>query len=219
MSKKDTKKKRLVTLKTSPDKANLILANKLKQDALTIMSNQDIWRVFAKYGKICLSGSAELDLLVYPDLDVYFDCYKKDINIIDIFSKTLSNVVKLDNVSSVKMAKELYKTDNRVPKGTYLQIKFRLNSRLWQIDIWHFANKSNFNKQLKYTEELKAKIDASPDKKMLILEAKHAIKRPDGSTPSYSGYYVYQAVFNHGLTDVNAIKKYVASCNIQPTKY
>jgi hypothetical protein len=197
---------------------HLLLADELKKEALDVI-NHPVLETFTKYGKIHFSGSAELDLLVYPDLDVYFDCYDADCDVAEIFAQAVSNAVKSPDVRSVKLAKELYKNCSNVPKGIYLQIKLKTKTNIWQIDIWYLESQKELFEKLKETEQLKSKIDSDTDKKNLILEAKHALKRPDGSTPSFSSYHVYHAVLNEGLMDIESIKEYVASRNIQPIKY
>ena len=81
---------------------NLVLAKNLKNEAERIMKIKDIWQPFKNHGKIHLSGSAELDLLVYPDLDVYFDFYNSSPVLAEIFAEVASNIVKLPEVVSIK---------------------------------------------------------------------------------------------------------------------
>jgi hypothetical protein len=195
----------------------LDLASKLKLGADILIKNNDIWKAFTKHGQIHVSGSAELDVLVYPDLDVYFDLYNCQANIDEIFAKASLNIVKLPNTVSIRFEKELYKLASHIPKGIYMQVKYRLNGCVWQIDIWWLENKEELDKQLKETAELKSKINSSPDIKKLILQVKHSIKRPDGSTPSYSGYYIYKAILDKGLKDIDSIKKYIESQNVKIT--
>lgn len=192
----------------------LALAKLLKEESSNILETSPIWKPFTKYGKILLSGSAELDLLVYPDLDVYFDSYNPNVNVLKIFGEATSKGAELPHVVSMRLEKELHKVAHHIPKGIYLQMKLRVNSRIWQIDIWHLESEKELYKNLNETEALKGKIHSDPTIRKIILEAKHAIKRADGSTPSFASYYVYQAVINKGLIDIDAIKNYIKQQNL-----
>ena len=147
--------------------------------------------------------------MVYPDLDVYFQKEDSKVDLPHLFAEGLALGAQLPDVISMRFEKELYKMRPHIPKGIYLQMKLKWNSRVWQIDIWHLENETELQNILKETEKLKAKIAENSQIRDLILEAKHAIKRKDGSTPSFASFYVYRAILDEGLRDLDAIKSYV----------
>ena len=108
---------------------HLNLAKKLKEEALAILENKNIWQTFTQYGTIQIAGSAATDLLVYPDLDVYFDFYETQPNVVDIFAEAIGNIVKFPILISIRIEKELYKINKYklVPQGFYLQLKLQIN--------------------------------------------------------------------------------------------
>ncbi|MHA1558358.1 MAG: hypothetical protein ACTSXG_00910 [Alphaproteobacteria bacterium] len=182
------------------------LSKQLHEDATNILHDKNLWEVFENYGKIYKAGSFFLDLLVYPDLDVYFEV-PKHFNVLDVFAEISKSLVNHQNVKSIRLEKELYKINPIVPKGVYLQLKFRTNEDImWKIDIWSLDKKCQ-NKILGELNLLKSKIDFS--KRELILKIKNMLKRKDGCTPSFSSYHVYKAVLNEELTNIEDIKSYI----------
>lgn len=197
-------------------KVNIFEQSKmLKEESEQLLSLDGIWQPFREAGQVVLAGSAALDVLVYPDLDVYFDVYNSTVNVPEIFAEVAKKLAKLPEVTTVRLEKALHKKRSFIPKGIYLQIKYQLNHHNWQIDIWHLEDENELRDKLAETDEFKQKINENLEFKQRILEVKNAIKRPDGATPSFASYYVYQAVINKGLIELDDIKYYLLLENIQ----
>ena len=187
----------------------------LHKEAKKLLENAYFWEPFEQ-GKIYPSGSYFLDLLASLDLDVYFVPGKTKKSVEDIFANAAKFYVKHASVVSIRVEKALHTQYTTVPKGYYLQVKIEVPSgNIWQVDIWTLSDKRVLDKLLNETNILKSKID--PKTRALILKTKNAILRPDGSTPSFSSYYIYKAILEEGLKGLKDIKAYLVQNGIKLT--
>ena len=60
-------------------------ADALKKEAEGLLKSEDLWRPFAQNGTIHVAGSTYLDLLVFPDLDVYFEASVLSQKLVSLF--------------------------------------------------------------------------------------------------------------------------------------
>ena len=183
-------------------------ANELQKEARDLLNNKSLWSPFTSNGKIHLTGSTYLDLLVFPDLDVYYEVYDPKINIIEIFAEASRYLIGMKEVKSLKLEKELNKRyPNKVPKGIFFQYKFNNGKRLWKVDIWAIDDKKVFEEKIQESKDFKDKI--TQEKRKLILLAKNELAKPFGRTPVGSSYLVYKAVLEKGLTTIDQIFSYI----------
>lgn len=185
------------------------LANTLKKEARDLLKNEDLWQSFAKNGKIHVAGSTYLDLLVFPDLDVYFEV--KDVkSILGTFADAAKNLIVMDQVRTIEFEKDLHQRyPKQVPEGFFLQYRIDNGHRLWKVDIWSVADKNILDNKMQ--ESARFKEQMTPEQRKLILQAKHQLMAPFGRTPMGSSYLVYVAVVEKGLSTVEAIIDYVRS--------
>ena len=93
------------------------LADQLQDEASILLENSALWRSFADHGKIHVAGSTYLDLLIFPDLDVYFEVMDV-VNILDVFSDAARELIGMDEVTSIEFEKDLHKRcPEQVPEG------------------------------------------------------------------------------------------------------
>ncbi len=183
------------------------LADQLQKEAKILLNEKQLWHTFLQNGKIHIAGSTYLDLLVFPDLDVYFET-TDTINILNIFSDTARNLIIIDKVRSIEFEKDLYKRyPKQVPEGLFLQYRIDNGSRLWKIDIWAIKNKNILNTKMKESADFKNRM--TPDQRKLILQAKYKLMFPFGRTPIGSSYLVYRAVLEKGLNTVDKILSFI----------
>lgn len=184
------------------------ITNKLQKEAKDLLNNKSLWSPFISSGKIHVTGSAYLDLLVYPDLDVYYEIFDPKINIIDIFAEAARYFIGMKEVSSLKLEKELNKKyPNKVPEGIFFQYKINNGKHLWKVDIWAIADRKVLEKKMKELKNFKEKMNE--DQRKLILLTKHQLAKPFGRTPVFSSYLVYKAVLEEGINDVDQIIAYI----------
>ena len=55
----------------------------------------------------------------------------------------------------------------------------------------------------------------TPRQKRIILDYKYSILTEAGRTPMFSGFFIYRAVVNQGMTDFNEITEYLKDNGIK----
>ena len=161
-------------------------------------------------GKVIPTGSYFMNLMMYPDIDLYIPFTIIEHIFILATKLAIYDCVKeivFQKGSSMGLAKDL-------AKGYYLKpiIEYGQWGRPWKIDIWSLPITITEKKQ-KELQDLKDQM--TPAQRKLILEYKYNILTEKGRTPMFSGIYIYQAVINLGLTDFNAITKYLKANGIK----
>ena len=183
------------------------LSDQLQKEADALLKNKALWQVFSGKGKIHIAGSTYLDLLIFPDLDIYFET-TETFNILEIFAQAAKNLIVIKEVTSIELEKDLHKRyPKQVPEGLFLQYRINNGNRLWKVDIWAVKDQNILNAKMKESAGFKAKM--TPDQRKLILEAKYKLMLPFGRTPIGSSYLVYKAVLEKGLKTVDELITYV----------
>jgi hypothetical protein len=158
------------------------------------------------YGSVCYSGSYYLDLMAWPDLDIYLplDPSKEYLTKFLGLGPRLASVCQL---ISLRFKNDVRYPEVQLPHGLYWGVRAEQNSFLrWKIDIWALppavidANQAELDR-------LKSKL--TPQKRALILELKQALLTPEGRTPIQSGYHIYCAVLDHGMHTTGEVKEYL----------
>lgn len=183
------------------------IANQLREEANVLLNKDLLWHPFASTGIIHVAGSTYLDLLVYPDLDIYYETHCPE-KIIDIFSDAARNLIRSDAVKSIELEKEMHnRYPKQVPKGIFLQYRIDNGVRLWKVDIWAIEDRQMLLETMQ--EAKKFKTAMTPEQRNTILLAKHRLAAPFGRTPVGSSYLIYKAVLDEGLNDIDEIIAYI----------
>ena len=112
------------------------IQKELQIEADAILNDESLWKPFTDHGIIHPVGSFALGLLVYGDLDVYYEPTNPK-NLIEIVANGLHTATQKNAIKTIRFERELYKKAPKVPPGIYLQYKLEVKSgRIWQIDIW-----------------------------------------------------------------------------------
>jgi hypothetical protein len=182
-------------------------AIKLRQDADVVLGLIGIYDILRPYGNVFPCGSYFLDVMVYPDIDLYIT----KVNIQQLF-EIGAQIAQSELVTEVLFAK----TDDpvRLPEGLYLKPRVNYGDwgRPWKIDIWSLEEKV-IQDLLADVVRLKSKL--IPELREQIIRYKLSIMTSEKRTPKFSGYYIYRAFVDEGLTDFESVTRYLVSCGIQ----
>jgi hypothetical protein len=182
-------------------------AIKLRQEADIVLGLIDIYDILRPYGNVFPCGSYFLDVMVYPDIDLYFT----KVNIQQLF-EIGAQIAQSELVTEVLFAK----TDDpvRLPEGLYLKPRVNYGDwgRPWKIDIWSLEEQVILEKMADMNR-IKSKI--TPDLREQIIRYKISIMTSEKRTPKFSGYYIYKAFIDEGLTDYQSVTRYLVSCGIK----
>jgi hypothetical protein len=175
-------------------------AARLYQEAGQIMELVRLREILRPAGEITYTGSYFLDTMVFPDIDLYIP----PVPIEQIFDFG-SQFARSELVSQVVFEKS---SDPSLPGGLYLKPRIYYGNweRPWKIDIWSLAE-TVIAEKMEPMQRFKARI--TPDLRATIIRYKMSIITSAHRTPVYSGYFIYRAVLDEGLTDPAQITNYL----------
>jgi hypothetical protein len=182
-------------------------AAKLRQEANVVLELIRLYDTLRGYGKVYPTGSFFLDVMAYPDIDLYITRVYLE-QLFQIGAK----VARCDRIQQVVFEK----SDDPVnlPDGLYL--KFRVDygdwGRPWKIDIWSL-DEAVITDKMADMRRFQSKMTA--ELRQQILEYKLSVMTSLKRTPVYSGYYIYRAFLDEGLTDFASVNQYLLSHGIQ----
>ncbi len=182
-------------------------ADKLRHEADEVLEIMGLFEILRPYGKVFPSGSYFLDVMVYPDIDMYITTVS-----LDQLFELAAKIARCELVTQVVFEK----TDDPVhmPGGLYLKPRINYGDwgRPWKIDIWSLSEKVIQHKmadmhhfQSRLTPELREK----------IIRYKLSILTSQLRTPMYSGIYIYKAFIDEGLRDEASVTRYLKSSGIK----
>lgn len=172
----------------------------LKAEAGFILEEIQLFKILQPYGPVVSTGSYYLDLMMYPDIDLY------------ISSITIS---KLFNIGAQFAGHPLVfqivfekSRDAGLPGGLYLKARLDYGEwgRPWKIDIWSLDD-AIITVKAAETEHFKGRLTA--ELRARILSYKYSMLTDKLRTPMYSGYFIYKAFIDEGLTDFDQVTEYL----------
>jgi hypothetical protein len=178
----------------------------LRQEADFVLGQVRLHEILRPYGRIVPTGSYYLDVMVYPDIDLYLS--KVSVEELFVIGGKLATC---EIVCQVVFERS---TQEDLPGGLYLKPRIRYGDwgRPWKIDIWSLDDAVIASKmvdmhrfQQKMTAELRER----------ILGYKCSILTENHRTPMYSGYYVCKAFLDEGLTDFGEVSQYLVAHGIR----
>ncbi|MCP4181093.1 MAG: hypothetical protein GY756_25290 [bacterium] len=184
------------------------ISSKLKKEADFLLFDCRIYEILKEIGEVHFTGSYKLDLMVWPDIDIYLTIPESKDIITALGTAAGKLIANHKDIVTVKIERNYSKRLTGCPPGQYLQLKIQTDNfdSLWKVDIWVLPKKL-LRKKLKETDDFFKLM--TPDKRDLILKCKQILKGNNSRPPSFSSYHVYKAVFEERMTDVKNIITYV----------
>jgi hypothetical protein len=181
-------------------------ASKLRKEADFIMDQLKVREIMRPYSKMVPTGSYYLDVMAYPDIDLYIRKLSLD-QLFDIGCQ----LAKSELVFRVEFEKS---NDPRLPGGLYLKprIAFGEWGRPWKIDIWSLDEKV-IEQQMKPMRHFKRKMTAQLREQ--IIHYKLSILTGLKRTPMYSGYFIYKAFIDEGIKEFHQVTEYLIANGIR----
>jgi hypothetical protein len=182
-------------------------SNKLRQEADLVLGYVRLYDILRPYGKVLYTGSYFLNVMVYPDIDLYIT----KVSIDELF-EIGAQIASCELVTQVVFER----TDDPVhlPEGLYL--KSRVNygewDRPWKIDVWSLKEEIILQK-MEDMQQFQRKM--TPTLRKQIIRYKLSVMTSQKRTPKFSGYYIYKAFIDEGLTDFESVTRYLISHGIQ----
>ena len=179
---------------------------RLRQEADVVAEEIGLWRILSSYGRVVPTGSYFLDTMAYPDVDLYMS----KVSLAQLF-EIGAQLAESDLVFEVVCAKSKLAD---LPGGLYVKPRVEYGDwgRPWKIDIWSIGDALIDEKMAcmyhfrdEMTESLREQIIRY---KVSILNSGHR-------TPVFSGYFVYEAFIDEGLTDFGQVTRYLVDNGIE----
>ena len=184
----------------------LVRSAALRKEADQVLFEIDLLPILSRYGRVVPTGSYYLDVMVYPDIDLYIS----EISIGDLFD-IARQLAENEPIRAIVFEKS---DDARLPGGLYLKARVAHGNwgRPWKIDIWSLAEGVIDEKM---RDMVHFKENMTPELREQIIRYKASILTDQGRTPMYSGYFIYKAVIDDDITDPIQITKSLIKNGVQ----
>jgi hypothetical protein len=175
-------------------------AAQLRREAGRVMQAVGLEEILRPYGKLTPTGSYFLDVMVYPDIDLYMP----KIGVDQVF-EIGSRLAKCQIVDQVIFEKS---DMPGLPGGLYLKPRIIYGDwgRPWKVDIW-FLDAAIIDEKMESMRRFAARM--TPALREQILRYKLSVLDDKQRTPRFSGYYIYKALIDEGLTDFEQVTRYL----------
>lgn len=181
-------------------------AGKLRQEADLILQKVRLMEILGPSRKITFTGSYFLDVMVYPDIDIYIS----KLTGAQLFQ------VGAQLAESELVAQVIFEKSNnpQLPGGLYLKPRIAYGDwgRPWKIDIWSLDEALI---EQKMESMLRFKAWMTDQVRGQIISYKLSIMSSTRRTPMYSGYFIYKAFIDEGLTDYKEVTNYLIKNGIE----
>ena len=173
---------------------NLIKYNEsVKNECNKLLSDYKLMDILKEYGDVTLTGSYELDLMVWRDLDLYIDVDKVNLENIYNLVNTINNTFK----PVWGEYKDTRNDNSGCPKGFFVGFEtYLISDELWNIDIW-FASKDYIKKSKEYIKNIKEIID--DNNKQIILKIKSDLCKNPSYGSEFFSIVIYDGVLKNGI--------------------
>ena len=181
-------------------------ASRLRQEADFVMQEVRVYEILSLYGRIVPIGSYFLDVMMYPDIDLYLS----EVSMGQIF-EIGSQLAHSEMVFQVVFEKS---RTLDLPGGLYLKPRIDYGDwgRPWKIDIWSLAD-SVIDGKMKDMQRFKEKM--TDRLREQILRYKYSILTEENRTPMYSGFFICKAFIDEGMSDFQDVTRYLVDHGIQ----
>jgi hypothetical protein len=183
-------------------------AGRLKLEAGQVMDSICLMESLLPLGEVSFTGSYFLDVMVYPDLDLYVPMTGIE-NIFAAVGRMASN-------PGVKRVTYENEDHPGMQGGLFMNLRVNLGDwgHHWKVDIW-WLNANLLHEKMEIM--LRYKKMLTPDLRSQIILYKTSLLNNAGRTPRYSGYFIYKAFLDEGLRDPAEITGYLIANGINFT--
>lgn len=180
-------------------------ARRLRREADEVLDRFRFRELCAPIGPLTPTGSYFMDLMIYPDIDLYLPPTTPE-----MLMGVGTQLAVLENTLRVNF---LRGGPGPLADGLYLGPKIAYGNweRPWKFDLWAVP-RSFIAAQNAELADLKARM--TPAQRKLILQTKFRLLTDEGRTPTFSGIFIYRAVIDHQMDDHASIVAFLRANGI-----
>jgi len=181
-------------------------ARRLEEEADFVLHEAGVHDALRTYGRVVPTGSYFLDLMVYPDIDLYIS----QVSLEQLFAIG-AQLARSPLVFQVIFEKDF---DQTMAGGFYLKPRIRYGDwgRPWKIDIWALDDAA-IDERMAPMRRFQEKM--TPPLREAILQYKVSILTSSQRTPMHSGYFIYRAFLDEGISDPGEVTRFLVEHGIQ----
>jgi hypothetical protein len=179
-------------------------SSELVKQSKNVYQELDLDFILGSLGTPHLTGSAAMNLMVWPDLDLTVEVDK--IDILKLYNAAVE-LSKHPNIRQITLRDDTGKWNqesDKYPDGVYWGIEYRDSHLKWKIDIW-------FVEEIERQPDINHLKDFMPRLTTQTREAIIKIKKAWFDKPEYgdkvTSYLIYDAVLNKGILSVEDFNK------------
>lgn len=181
-------------------------SRKIREEADVVMRAVGLHDALAPCGQISLTGSYYLDVMIYPDIDLFVP----KVPVAQLFQAG-------GQIASSELVYEVIYQRSRVPAlpgGLYMKPRIRYGNweRPWKIDIWS-VDQALIDKNMAVLRRFGERM--TQEIREQIIRFKYAILTDRHRTPMYSGYWIYKAFIDEGLSEHGEVVRYLIDHGIE----
>ena len=170
------------------------LNDQIKREADQLLYEKGLSEILQRYGTPHISGSYELDLMTWRDLDIYLEV--KEFSEREFFLMGAEISTKLRPIK-MQFRNELIAQTIDLPLGLYWGV-YLGNERAgaWKLDIW-CVNPEECRRLLNYCTAIKNRL--TPEAKIDIMNIKSQCWEDPRYRRQYTSADIYKAVLDNGV--------------------
>ena len=181
-------------------------ASALRQEADAVMQKIGLLDILSQYGEVTFSGSYFLDVMAYPDVDLYLS----KVSIAQLF-EIGARLAESELVQEIMFKKS---DESKLPGGLYLKPRVVHGDwgRPWKVDLWSLDDaviRGQMRDLWRFKEQM------TPQLREQIIAYKVSVLTSHHRTPMYSGYFIYKAFIDEGMIDPTAVTRYLIQNGIR----
>jgi hypothetical protein len=170
----------------------------LQGQARTLMTDQSLIEILSNAGTPQVVGSFELDLIVWPDLDI--EIITPDPPETAAVLRVVQILIDNANFSRMTISDTRAATKPEVPRGMYVGPDVVHGELTWQLDLW-FLSQKQMERRKHLTDTFRALL--TPANRRTILELKQYAAASDKYHRGVSSVDLYSAVLEHNVTTLD----------------
>src|SRR4051794_19897912 len=178
---------------------------RLRSEADVLLREHDILNVLGRFGTSHVTGSYDLHLMTWRDLDIYVEMPSPEVGAFLELGRQLALALRPRKMA---FTDHLHFPPTEGLIGLYWGIRADSSRSGWKIDIWG-VDSAVFNERLSYAAALKAQI--SDQVRVSILRIKNDVCHLPAYRDTITSKHVYDAVLVAGATTTDAFWEYISS--------